>query len=53
VVRVGGLGCGVGVEVGGVCVKDAVITYESWMLLNVYDETAPTEVPFTATSDIW
>lgn len=44
---------GVGVEVGGVCVKVAVIVYEFWMLLKVYDETAPTEVPLTATSDIW
>ena len=34
-------------------VKVAVIVYEFWMLLKVYDATAPTEVPFTVTSDIW
>lgn len=54
------VGVGAGVCVGsgegvgdGFAVNVAVMVYEAWMLLNVYEVTLPTELPFTKTSAIW
>ena len=38
------------VEDVGYAAKVAEITYASWMLLKVYEFTAPTDVPLTVTS---